>query len=57
MTYYMRYCRRCIMPETKPDLLIDDEGVCNACRSYEQRRDVDWNARKIELLKVLERYR
>lgn len=51
------YCKRCIMPETKPDLHIDAEGVCSACRSYEQRMAVDWNQRKQELLRILERYR
>jgi len=45
------------MPETKPDLFIDKEGVCSACRSFEQRKAVDWNARKEELLSILERYR
>ena len=34
---YIRYCTRCVMPETKPDLFIDEEGVCNACRSFELR--------------------
>lgn len=57
MLIYMRYCRRCVIPETKPDLFIDEEGVCSACRSFEQRRDIDWNARKDELLRILERYR
>jgi len=45
------------MPETKPDLLIDGEGVCSACRYIEQRTEVDWEARKKELLRILERYR
>jgi len=45
------------MPETKPDLRIDSEGVCNACRSYEGRSSVDWTARKRELARVLEQYR
>lgn len=45
------------MPDTKPDLHLDDEGVCNACRSYEQRTEVNWGARKQELLQILERYR
>ncbi|WP_370374879.1 N-acetyl sugar amidotransferase [Candidatus Chloroploca sp. Khr17] len=45
------------MPETKPDLLIDEEGVCNACRSYEQRTVIDWESRKQALLNILERYR
>ena len=53
----LKYCRRCVMPHTKPDLHIDEEGVCNACRAYEQRREVDWGARRAELQSVLARYR
>jgi len=45
------------MPTTKPDLNLDEEGVCTACRSYENRKDVDWDARHKELLILLERYR
>jgi hypothetical protein len=37
----IRYCRRCILPETKPDLRIDEEGVCNACRNNERRPEKD----------------
>ena len=57
MVRYIKYCRRCVMPETKPDLFIDEEGVCNACRSFEQRKSIDWDTRKEELLSILERYR
>ena len=53
----IKYCRRCIMPETKPDLYIDNEGICNACRSYEKRKEIDWVKRKEELIKVLDKYR
>jgi hypothetical protein len=53
----LTYCKRCVMPDTKPDLLLDDEGICNACRSYERRKEIDWDVRREELLKVLERYR
>ena len=53
----LTYCRRCVMPSTKPDLVLDADGVCNACRAYEARGAVDWHARRIELLHVLERYR
>lgn len=53
----LTYCRQCVMPDTKPDLRLDDEGVCNACRSYEKRKGVRWDVRRLELLKVLEKYR
>lgn len=53
----MRFCKRCVMPDTKPDLYIDDEGVCNACRSYENRKEIDWDKRKKELLALVDKYR
>lgn len=57
MNKHIKYCKRCIMPETKPDLLIDKDGICNACLNYENRKAVDWDARKKELLEILDRYR
>jgi N-acetyl sugar amidotransferase len=45
------------MPHTKPDLQVDEEGVCNACRSMEKRKEIDWGQRKKELFEVLEKYR
>jgi len=51
------YCRCCVMPETKPDLHFDDEGVCSACRFYERRTAIDYAARKQELLTILGKYR
>ncbi len=53
----LRYCKRCVMPDTKPNLLLDENGICNACRSYENRKEIDWNQRKNELSDILERYR
>lgn len=53
----IRYCTHCIMPETKPDLQIDAEGVCSACRYFMGRTEVDWDARAQELTAILDRYR
>ena len=49
----IRYCSKCVMPETKPDLFIDDEGVCNACRAYENRSVIDWDTRKSEFIEII----
>lgn len=53
----IRYCTCCIMPETKPDLHIDEQGVCSACHSFAGRNEVDWDRRRAELLEVVERFR
>jgi len=54
----MRYCTRCVMPDTKPDLLFDAENVCIACRSAAWKdTGIDWDARREELKAVLEKYR
>ena len=45
------------MPSTKPDILFDDSGLCNACSSYQNRDKVDWQARKEELHSILAQYK
>ena len=45
------------MPDTKPDLFLDNEGICNACRSYENRAEVDWTKRYDELQEILSKYK
>lgn len=53
----LTYCVKCVMPSTKPDLHLDDAGVCNACRSFEARKQVNWAVRRAELEAILEKYR
>lgn len=43
-----RYCTRCILPDTRPGVRLDDEGVCNGCRNAEVKKRIDWEARKRE---------
>ncbi|MDP3935332.1 MAG: N-acetyl sugar amidotransferase [Candidatus Giovannonibacteria bacterium] len=44
-----KYCKKCVMPNTKPDLFFDEEGICDACRSAEiKSAAIDWEARKKE---------
>lgn len=51
------YCKRCLFPDTKPDLYFDDEGVCDACRSAERKHgienSIDWDERRQDFEKIL----
>ena len=53
----LNYCKQCVMPDTKPDLSFDDDGVCNACRNYEARGNTDWDDREREFRSLLTKYR
>lgn len=37
------------MPDTKPGVYLDEQGLCNACRSRVFKLEVDWDARRKEL--------
>lgn len=53
----IRYCCRCVLPETKPDLFIDDQGICSACRYFENRPAIDWSKREQDFLSLVEQYK
>ncbi|MCF6246330.1 MAG: N-acetyl sugar amidotransferase [Desulfobacula sp.] len=54
----MRFCAKCVMPDTKPDLHFDEEGVCDACRSQEAKNEkINWAKRKKEFLSIVDRHR
>ena len=54
----MRYCKRCVYPESSAlELTFDEKGVCSGCRMAEEKEKINWNARKEKLREILEKYR
>lgn len=53
----MRYCKKCVMPDTRPGISFNEEGVCSACQAYENRKNIDWNKRYKELEALCDKYR
>jgi N-acetyl sugar amidotransferase len=45
------------MPDTRPRVVFDAEGVCNACRNAEEKDRIGWSARRAEFLQLIEPYR
>ena len=41
----MKYCSRCVLPDSRPNLEIGTDGICNACHSHASRPSIDWAAR------------
>jgi len=52
----MLYCEECLYPNTKPDLIFQN-GICNACINFKNRKYIDWNKRKDELINIFKKYK
>ena len=47
--FKLKFCKNCILPNTRPNLIIDKDGVCDACRNKETK--INWKNRRNEFLK------
>lgn len=51
----MKYCKKCIQPDTRPGIVFDEHGVCAACNYQDQvYHSIDWEARQKELHEIAE---
>lgn len=53
----MIYCKKCLMPATRPRLQFNEDGVCNACLWAEEKKTIDWTSRWSELEILCDKYR
>ena len=53
----MKYCKKCLYPDTKPQLKFNDDGICEACLNSDKKDSVDWESRKKQLKEIAEKYR
>lgn len=53
----MKYCKKCVMPDTRPGITFNEEGICSACQHYEARKNIDWNQRWKEFEDLCNKYR
>ena len=66
------YCKVCVISNQRPSstvefknslkkeksgITINDDGICDACKYNEKKKEIDWKKREEQLLKILEKYR
>ena len=50
----MKYCSKCLQPDTRPGIEFREDGICSACvYQLEKKPQIDWYARKLELAKIV----
>ena len=51
------WCKNCLNMSTRPRIEFDNKCWCNACQWSEEKKTFDWEGRKKELKKLLDKYR
>ena len=51
------WCKSCLNMSTRPRIVFDDRGYCNACQWLEEKKIMDWSPREEELVNLLDKYR
>jgi len=49
----IKWCRLCVLPDTRPNLNFDKSGICSACLNHNKKSKINWNNRKTTLDKIL----
>lgn len=52
----MKYCTRCLQPDTRPNTTFTEKGICPACNYFEMLQFVDWQERAEILEEVLDQF-
>lgn len=54
-----KVCQRCVLPESRPDIRLNREGICNICIEYEKTKNTNGNNKFLEtdFIRILDRYR
>lgn len=42
----MKFCVRCLIPETRPETTFDETGLCCGCQAFDARSLIDWDDRQ-----------
>ena len=54
----MKYCERCLYPENHAlNIIFDKKGICSGCRVHEEKYDINWDEREIELGNLFSQYK
>lgn len=58
MTGTKKICKRCIMPESLPDIRLNEEGICNLCTAHDaSKKNETIKPLESDLIKILSKHK
>ena len=53
----MKYCTKCVIPETAETHEFNEKNVCSVCNQIENKNKIDWNERGKNLDELIAKYK
>ncbi|MDD5115932.1 MAG: 7-cyano-7-deazaguanine synthase [Candidatus Omnitrophica bacterium] len=50
-------CKRCVLPEHRPDIVINEEGICSVCLEYDKLKQPPNKPLETDFIKLLNTYK
>ena len=51
----MIYCKNCILPNSRPNIVILNNGICSACNSHINKKKINWKKRNLNFQKIVKK--
>ena len=51
----MNYCNKCILPDSRPGIFLDKNGICSGCNGHLLKNKINWKKRYANLLKIIKK--
>ena len=56
--FKIKYCKKCVIPNTRPDINFDNEDICSACNNhFKIKKKINWNKRFKDLKNILNKHK
>ena len=49
------WCKKCLLPNTRPNLIIENNGNCSACNNFTNKKKTNWKKRKQEFIRLVKK--
>jgi len=49
----VKFCKNCFTPNTRPRVVFNNNGICNACLNSKEKKKINWKQREKEFYKII----
>jgi len=53
----MKFCKSCVLPETRPNLYLNSNGLCNACETFTKNSKINWTKREKLFVNLINKFK